>query len=60
MPLTQMEIADMTGLTPVHVNRTLQAMRARGLVELQSRWLRIPDLSALRHAAALAPGEALA
>ena len=60
MPLTQMEIADLTGLTPVHVNRTLQAMRARGLVELQSKWLRIPDLPALRNAAALGPGEAVA
>lgn len=48
MPLTQIEIADMTGLTPVHVNRTLQSMRARGLIELQSKWLRIPELSALR------------
>lgn len=55
MPLTQMEIADMTGLTPVHVNRTLQSMRALGLIELQSRWLRIPDLGALRNAAALPP-----
>ena len=54
MPLTQMEIADMTGLTPVHVNRTLQSMRARGLVELQSKWLRIPELHALRDVAALA------
>ncbi|WP_229742419.1 Crp/Fnr family transcriptional regulator [Sphingobium sp. YBL2] len=53
MPLTQMEIADMTGLTPVHVNRTLQSMRARGLVELQSKWLRIPELQALREVAAL-------
>ncbi|HKT75478.1 MAG TPA: helix-turn-helix domain-containing protein, partial [Sphingobium sp.] len=60
MPLTQMEIADLTGLTPVHVNRTLQSMRARGLVELQSKWLRIPDLPALRNAAALGPGEAVA
>ncbi|WP_030541123.1 MULTISPECIES: Crp/Fnr family transcriptional regulator [Sphingobium] len=53
MPLTQMEIADLTGLTPVHVNRTLQVMRTRGLVELQAKWLRIPDLRALRQAAAL-------
>lgn len=60
MPLTQMEIADLTGLTPVHVNRTLQAMRARGLVELQSKWLRIPDIPALRQIAALAPNELLA
>jgi len=48
MPLTQIEIADMTGLTPVHVNRTLQSLRARELIELQSKWLRIPELSALR------------
>lgn len=53
MPLTQMDIADLTGLTPVHVNRTLQSMRARGLVELQSKWLRIPNLASLRDAAAL-------
>lgn len=53
LPLTQLDIADMTGLTPVHVNRTLQAMRAQGLVELQSRWLRIPDLTALRELAAV-------
>ena len=60
MPLTQTELADLTGLTPVHVNRTLQAMRSCGLIELQSKWLRIPDLRALRNAAALAPGEVLA
>jgi CRP-like cAMP-binding protein len=53
MPLTQMDIADLTGLTCVHVNRTLQVMRKRGLVELQSKWLQIPDLLALREAAAL-------
>jgi len=57
MPLTQMEIADLTGLTPVHVNRTLQAMRSRGLVELQSKWLRIPDLPTLRDVASLGSGE---
>lgn len=55
MPLTQMDIADATGLTPVHVNRTLQTMRTTKLIELQSKWLRIPDLAALRQAAALTP-----
>lgn len=53
MPLTQIEIADVTGLTPVHVNRTLQFLRARGLIELQSKWLRIPELNALRELVAL-------
>jgi CRP-like cAMP-binding protein len=53
MPLTQMDIADLTGLTSVHVNRTLKTMRARGLIELHSKWLRIPDLQALRQSALL-------
>ena len=48
MPLTQLELADITGLTPVHVNRTLQEMRTLGLIELRSRWLRIPELERLR------------
>lgn len=51
LPLTQSDIADITGLTPVHVNRTLQAMRAAGLIWLQSKWLRIPDLEALQRIA---------
>lgn len=51
MPLTQLDLADVTGLTPVHVNRTLQDMRALGLVELRSRWLRLPDMPRLRQIA---------
>lgn len=50
MPLTQIDLADIAGLTPVHVNRTLQDMRQMGLVELRSKWLRIPDLMRLRQA----------
>jgi CRP-like cAMP-binding protein len=50
-PLTQVDIADATGLTPVHVNRTLQELRRCGLIELQSRRLVIPDLAALKDAA---------
>lgn len=57
LPLTQTDLADITGLTAVHVNRTLQAMRSASLVELQSKWLRIPDLVALREAAGLTPGD---
>lgn len=60
LPLTQMDIADLTGLTPVHVNRTLQTMRSRGLIELQSKWLRIPDVRALRDAAAIGGVDAAA
>lgn len=48
MPLTQYDIADIVGLTPVHVNRVLKTLRAEGLVELASKRLRAPDLEALR------------
>ncbi len=50
-PLTQADIADASGLTAVHVNRTLQELRKDGLIELQSKTLTIPDLQALKNAA---------
>jgi CRP-like cAMP-binding protein len=50
-PLTQVDLADATGLTAVHVNRTLQELRRDGLIELQSKTLTIPDLNALRQVA---------
>ena len=50
-PLTQLDIADASGLTAVHVNRTLQELRRDRLIELQSRILTIPDLEALKSAA---------
>lgn len=55
--LTQTEIADLTGLTSVHVNRTIQGMRTRGQIELDGRWLRIPDPDLLRQIAALQADE---
>ena len=51
LPLTQVDIADASGLTAVHVNRTLQELRKEGLIELQGRKLVIPDLTALKNAA---------
>ena len=36
MPMTQDQLADATGLTPVHVNRTLKALEAEGLIERAS------------------------
>ncbi|HEX8525643.1 Crp/Fnr family transcriptional regulator [Allosphingosinicella sp.] len=36
MPMTQEQLADATGLTPVHVNRTLRALEAEGLIERAS------------------------
>jgi CRP-like cAMP-binding protein len=47
-PLTQVELAEALGLTPVHVNRTLQEMRRMGLVEAENRRLNILDLEGLK------------
>lgn len=34
-PVTQTQLGDITGLTPVHVNRTLQALRREGLADIR-------------------------
>jgi CRP-like cAMP-binding protein len=47
-PLTQSDLAEMTGLTPIHVNRTLQVLRSRSLVHLSQRMLTILDLPTLQ------------
>jgi CRP-like cAMP-binding protein len=54
-PLTQTDIADATGLTAVHVNRTLQELRRDGLIELERRRLRIPQLQRLMDASMFNP-----
>lgn len=46
-PLTQNDLADATGLTAVHVNRTLQELRRAELIELEHKQLRIIDLDRL-------------
>jgi CRP-like cAMP-binding protein len=55
MPLTQQDIADATGLTSVHVNRTLQEMRSRALITLSHRTLRIADFAALAELSLFTP-----
>ena len=39
LPITQLELADALGLSNVHVNRVLQALRAEGLITLRSSTL---------------------
>ena len=46
-PVTQEQIADATGLTAVHTNRTLQSLRKDGLISLSSNKLTILDWNAL-------------
>lgn len=45
--VTQDELGDTLGITPVHVNRVLQQLREAGLIELQGRMLTIPDVRRL-------------
>jgi CRP-like cAMP-binding protein len=47
LPLTQEHLADALGLTSVHVNRTLQALRSKDLVTVQHRHVTIHDWDAL-------------
>jgi CRP-like cAMP-binding protein len=54
-PLTQMELSECLGLTSVHVNRTLQELRRRGLLEFQSKRITILDLQSLKDVAEFDP-----
>jgi CRP-like cAMP-binding protein len=46
-PLSQQDMADFTGMTPVHVCRTLKELRTSRLIELRRRRLRILDFERL-------------
>jgi CRP-like cAMP-binding protein len=54
-PLTQNDIAETTGLTAVHVNRTIQELRRLGLMVLERRRLTIPDMLTLQSAGLFNP-----
>lgn len=48
MPLTQADMAEVTGFTAIHVNRALQELRGAGLLEWQGRTVHLPDVDRLR------------
>ena len=54
-PITQADLAAATGLSVVHVNRTLQELRHAGLIVLHGKHLTIPDLTALMRASLFNP-----
>lgn len=54
-PVMQIDLADATSMTAVHVNRTLRDMRRRGLVTIQDGVLTIHDWPALIEAADFDP-----
>jgi CRP/FNR family transcriptional regulator, anaerobic regulatory protein len=50
-PLRQRHIADLTGLTPVHVSRVMSEFHRAGMIALEGRTLRILDIERLRRVA---------
>ena len=56
LPITQVQLAEATALTAVHLNRTLQSLRADGLIEWHQRLVRIPQWEALTHRGEFEPG----
>jgi CRP-like cAMP-binding protein len=50
-PLTQEQVADATGLTPVHVNRTIRGLREDGLIIVERRGLLVENWVELCRAA---------
>lgn len=67
LPLTQADLGEATGLSTVHVNRSLQTLRGAGLIQLTNRKFRAINLAGLRsmcafsslHEQCIAPSAAL-
>ena len=56
LPLTQPDLAEACGVTGVHANRTLRALRERGLMTFRDGMVTIHDLAGLRRMAEFDPG----
>jgi CRP-like cAMP-binding protein len=54
-PVSQDELADATGLTAVHVSRTLRQLRDEGLIEFKNKILKITDPARLKKVARFNP-----
>ncbi|SFA96030.1 cAMP-binding domain of CRP or a regulatory subunit of cAMP-dependent protein kinases [Poseidonocella pacifica] len=48
LPLDQADLASILGLSRVHINRSVQDLRARGLLEWSEGRVKLPDLPRLR------------
>lgn len=51
LPITQDKVADATGMTSVHVNRTLRALREEGALVIGGPKVRIADWNLLQQIA---------
>jgi CRP-like cAMP-binding protein len=50
LPMTQEQLGDALGLTPVHVNRTLRSLEQAGLISRKRRTVTVSDWDGLRAA----------
>jgi len=51
LPFNQQELADITGMTPVHLNRCLRELRDAGLVSYRNGLVELHDLAGLKREA---------
>ena len=56
LPFSQLELADITGMTPVHLNRCLKELRDSGIVTFRSGRVDIHDIGRLMRDAQFDPG----
>ena len=54
-PITQIELAETLGISPVHANRVLQSLRNQNLVDVRAGSVAIPDVGRLRKFAGFNP-----
>ena len=47
LPMTQLDLADALGLTPVHVNRVIRALRSSGLLDVKKFVIKLGDAEKL-------------
>ncbi len=55
LPISQAELGDTVGISPVHVNRSLRTLREEGLVTFRSERIVISDLNRLKRFAGFNP-----
>jgi CRP-like cAMP-binding protein len=53
LPLTQVDLADMLGITPIHMNRVIKMLKATGLIDFSGSKVRLNDVAKLREYSAL-------
>ncbi len=55
LPMSQSELGECLGLTPVHTNRVLRSLRERGLADMKARQVIIKDMAGLKALAEFDP-----